>query len=139
LIVAELVEQIYHHYKEENLIWSSESVGVITPFRAQITAIRAALYERGLDKIDLTVDTVERYQGSARDIIILSTVIQDSRLLSQIQSVDANGIDRKLNVALSRARERIIICGVSDALQNSTEYQYLLANFTRINMGSPKS
>jgi DNA replication ATP-dependent helicase Dna2 len=86
-----------------------KKVGVISPFRAQAQCIISALgnYYKGI-----TVDTVERYQGSERDCIIMSYPVRYHHELSMLQSVNQMGtVDRKLNVALSRAREQLIILG----------------------------
>jgi DNA replication ATP-dependent helicase Dna2 len=94
-----------------------KKVGVISPFRAQAQCIISALgnYYKGI-----TVDTVERYQGSERDCIIMSYPVRYHHELSMLQSVNQMGtVDRKLNVALSRAREQLIILGSSKILTKS--------------------
>lgn len=48
---------------EEKLPWT---IGVITPFRAQIASIIHLGYLRQIDLSKVTIDTVERYQGGAR-------------------------------------------------------------------------
>lgn len=94
------------------------SIGIITPFRAQIAAIYRHLPSELHDTI--TVDTVERYQGSERDIIILSFAVNFPSQLRSVQSLSADGmVDRKLNVALTRARERMIALGRMDVLAHS--------------------
>jgi len=92
-------------------------VGIISPFRAQGQCIMSAL---GKKYRDLTVDTVERYQGSERECIIMSYPIRYQHELTMLQSINQLGtVDRKLNVALSRAREQLIILGSSKILTHS--------------------
>jgi DNA replication ATP-dependent helicase Dna2 len=92
-------------------------VGIITPFRAQAQCLISTL---GAKYNGLTVDTVERYQGSQRDCIIMSYPIKYHYEISMLQSVNHIGtIDRKLNVAISRAREQLIILGSSKMLVQS--------------------
>ncbi|MCU0428121.1 MAG: AAA domain-containing protein [Candidatus Kapabacteria bacterium] len=94
------------------------SIGIITPFRAQIAAIYHALPQELHESI--TVDTVERYQGSERDIIILSFAVNFPSQVRSVQSLSTDGaIDRKLNVALTRARERMIVLGRAEVLSHS--------------------
>lgn len=94
-----------------------KKVGIISPFRAQAQCIMSAL---GKKYSDITVDTVERYQGSERDCIIMSYPIRYHYELSMLQSVNMLGtVDRKLNVALSRAREQLIILGSIKILTHS--------------------
>jgi DNA replication ATP-dependent helicase Dna2 len=96
----------------------SGSVGIITPFRAQIAAIHRHLPAELHGSI--TIDTVERYQGSERDIIILSFAVNFPSQVRSIQSLSMDGsVDRKLNVALTRARERMIALGCVEALSHS--------------------
>lgn len=109
------------------------SIGVIVPFRGQIIIIRRALEALHVpDHEKINIDTVERYQGSQRDIIIFSTTISTRRqldILSRpviIQSEEDEHemllLDRKLNVAITRAREQFILVGNLDLLRNSLPY-----------------
>ncbi len=92
-------------------------VGIISPFRAQAQCIISTL---GNKYSNLTVDTVERFQGSERDCIIMSYPLRYQHELTMVQSVNRLGtVDRKLNVALSRAREQLIILGCSKVLTHS--------------------
>lgn len=121
--VIMLLHKIRDLYSENKIDFTPECVGVITPFRAQIALIRSMTSE--LFK-DISVDTVERYQGGARDIIILSMVANSLQLGAVTTSVSAEGIDRKLNVALTRAREQIIIIGNEEILRKNRDYNELL-------------
>lgn len=108
---------------EANLPWS---IGVITPFRAQIAAIQHLAFLQGVDLSDITVDTVERYQGGARDIIIMSCAVNSGTLLSRIISLNADGIDRKLNVAVTRARQQFVLIGHEATLRKEPAYAAIL-------------
>lgn len=102
---------------------AGNSIGVITPFRKQMAKIKNMLPE---ELQNIAVDTVERYQGSERDIIIISLAVKNSVQLKNIQSISPTGVDRKLNVALSRAREHLIILGVEEVLRKSEIFTQLL-------------
>lgn len=105
-------------------------IGIITPFRAQIAAIKEHLRPELLRGEELIIDTVERYQGDERKVIIFSTTIQDARQIRTIQSVaedEVSLVDRKLLVCVSRAVEQLIIIGNSRALSASESYRELLA------------
>ena len=105
-------------------------IGVITPFRNQIALIRNCLQESGIsDFSKITVDTVERYQGSQRDIIIYSFCIKsENQLLNLPHTLEENGnlIDRKLNVVLTRARKQLHIIGNEDLLRKNVLFNDLL-------------
>jgi len=101
-------------------------IGIITPFRAQIAAIKEHLRGGLLENEDFIIDTVERYQGDERKIIIFSTTISDARQIRTIQSVAEDEVsvtDRKLLVSISRAVDQLIILGNSAALGRSELYR----------------
>jgi superfamily I DNA and/or RNA helicase len=119
--------------------YGAEEIGVIVPFRNQIANVRALLAQKlgeGQGE-SILVDTVERFQGSERPVIIFSTVIQSlylSDLLSarRYDEQDDDGdednieIDRKLNVAVTRAKERFYIVGNERVLRGLHAYGDLL-------------
>ena len=113
-------------YEAHGIDMNTERIGVITPFRAQIAQIRQCLYERELPVDLITIDTVERYQGGARDVIILSTCANNLEQVESICSLSDEGIDRKLNVAITRAREQFILIGNEELLSTTTGYQNLI-------------
>ena len=79
--------------------------------------------------MDVSVDTVERYQGSERDIVIYSCCVNYRYQLKFLSNQTEDGgvlIDRKLNVALTRARKRMIIIGVPELLKCDSIYNQLL-------------
>ncbi|MBN9399821.1 MAG: ATP-dependent helicase ['Candidatus Kapabacteria' thiocyanatum] len=103
------------------------SLGIITPFRTQINMI-GDLLPPDL-RARCSIDTVERYQGSQRDVIIYSTAVTSATELEAIRSdvhIDGTTIDRKLNVALTRAREQFILVGHEPTLRLSPLYAALL-------------
>ncbi|MBL7974454.1 MAG: DNA2/NAM7 family helicase, partial [Candidatus Kapabacteria bacterium] len=107
--------------------FTNQSIGIITPFRAQIREISIALPHDIRSQI--SIDTVERYQGSERDIIIISCAVNHVSQLQSVQSLaDFDGVivDRKLNVALTRAKHQCIILGVEEVLEQSLQYSKLI-------------
>ncbi len=115
--VYELLEVIRENAKA-NGNFSPETVGVITPYRAQIAEIYS-LFDDEMRKM-VTVDTVERYQGSERDIIIISLAVNHPLQMRNLQSLNTKKtVDKKLNVALSRAREQLILLGNEDILRKN--------------------
>ena len=123
-----VLELLKTHYEQ---FWKSRgwSVGIITPFRAQIATLTNRISEIGLNPSDFTIDTVERYQGSARDVIIISLCAQNTQQLESIISLDADGVDRKLNVALTRARQQIIMFGDADVLSDAPHYKKFIETY----------
>ena len=118
-IVAEQLKRIYEEYHES--FNPNTTVGVIVPYRNQIAVIRREIEKLNIPALlEISIDTVERYQGSQRDVIIFSFTIQNPYQLEFITAncfmeSDADGstrlIDRKLNVVLTRARKQLVITG----------------------------
>jgi DNA replication ATP-dependent helicase Dna2 len=105
----------------------AHSLGVITPFRAQIAAIHRHIAPELVGMV--SVDTVERYQGSERDVIIVSFAVSSGAQLRSIQSLSRDGsVDRKLNVALTRARGHLIVLGCTEALSHSPIFSQFFAH-----------
>lgn len=132
--IAEIVKEIFH--REKMHFNPERTVGVIVPYRNQISAVRSAISRLGIESLDnISVDTVERYQGSQRDYIIYGfTVTQPHQLafLTSSRFIE-NGvlIDRKLNVALTRARSHMIIVGNSRLLTNDPIYAEVINMLSR--------
>ncbi|HMQ48739.1 MAG TPA: AAA domain-containing protein [Saprospiraceae bacterium] len=125
-LVADLIDAFNGLYQNSGKTMNKKSLGIITPYRAQIAQIKAVLEDRQLYSEQLTIDTVERYQGGARDIIILSLCTNTLGQLESLSSLSDEGVDRKLNVALTRAREHIVILGNRDLLGKKAIYQELI-------------
>ncbi len=122
--VVELVQTIARVLRARGR-FSEESIGVITPYRAQIAEITRLLPADLQQKV--TIDTVERYQGSERDVIILSMSLNYPAMLQNLQSFNADkSVDRKLNVALSRTREQLVLLGNEAILRKGKFYERLL-------------
>jgi DNA replication ATP-dependent helicase Dna2 len=139
-IVANLTLFFKNLYKKNNLPWHINTLGIITPWRAQIAQIKSAMAnvtsvgatlnhistesvaESSLNPDEFTIDTVERYQGGARDIILISTCVNSTNQLQSLISLSREGIDRKLNVALTRARKQVVLIGNPQVLQSDAFY-----------------
>ena len=127
-------------YWEEGRAPSPSDVGIIVPYRNQITMIRQEMERQHIESLrDVSIDTVERYQGSQRDVIFFLFTV---RYLFQLSFLAANTyeensdkshpyyVDRKLNVALTRAREQCILIGNAPLLCHNALY-YSLIDYCR--------
>ncbi len=128
---ARLVEAIYALCQRNGLPFdAARRIGIIVPFRNQIAMISHELGTLGIPGTEaISIDTVERYQGSQRDIIIYSTTVSQPYqldILSVTALCDGQLIDRKLNVALTRARKQLFIIGNSHLLRQNTLYRSLI-------------
>lgn len=113
------------------------TVGVIVPYRNQISTIRNEIDSYHIEPLhDIMIDTVERYQGSQCENIIYGFTIRKYYQLGFLtgnQYVDrASGeiIDRKLNVAMTRAMKHLIMIGNARLLRENVIF-FKLMEFAR--------
>lgn len=132
-VIAEIVEAVYRLYQENGMEFSArQTVGVIVPYRHQISTIRKYLQGYGIAELmEVAIDTVERFQGSQRDVIVYGFTVSKPYQLDFLTNnvfVDSEGhaIDRKLNVALTRARESLLIVGNPEILSRNELFNKLL-------------
>ncbi len=136
-LVARLVERIVRFYGPR--FDPAKTLGVIVPYRNQIDAIRQQLSAISAQLSTLasqiTIDTVERYQGSQRDVIVYSFTVSRSYQLDFLTSntfTDADGftVDRKLNVALTRARRQMLMVGSPRVLSRNALFAQLISQYS---------
>jgi DNA replication ATP-dependent helicase Dna2 len=108
------------------------TLGIIASYRNQAARIRARLAQLAAELalpqlLSVSVDTVERYQGSQRDVIIVSFCCHHEHQIELMVSPDESGrVDRKLNVALTRARQQLILLGNEQILARAPHHAALL-------------
>ncbi|TDN39329.1 hypothetical protein E4631_15330 [Hymenobacter sp. UV11] len=108
------------------------TLGIIASYRNQAARIRARLsqlaQEYDLPQLaQVSVDTVERYQGSQREVIIVSFCCHHEHQLENMVSPDETGqVDRKLNVAVTRARQQLVLLGNELVLSRAPHHAALL-------------
>ena len=91
--------------------------------------VAAALRQALQDPDELSIDTVERYQGGAREVIIISCCVHNETQLSSLVNLSEEGVDRKLNVALTRARKHLIMLGNADVLSKDERYRAFIERY----------
>ena len=119
---------------------AGETLGIIVPYRNQISTIRKAIttlisghtdYDTAVGIAQsITIDTVERFQGSQRDYIVYGFTILHPYELNFLTNnsfvQDGHVIDRKLNVALTRARKQLIIVGNPNIMRKNPTFGRLI-------------
>ncbi len=102
----------------------SGTLGIVTPFRAQKNKIRYQLNQKlsDLEKIRVMVETIVKFQGDEKDIIIYSPVIANQ--IPKGPKFYLEDTDNLLNVAITRARAKLIIIGNKEACLNSDIQHY---------------
>jgi superfamily I DNA and/or RNA helicase len=97
--------------------------------------IRREIAQLGIPQLDqVSIDTVERYQGSQRDVIIYTFTVQRPYQLDFLTAncfqEDGYNIDRKLNVAMTRARKQLIMTGNAALLKRNKIFSELIARYS---------
>jgi hypothetical protein len=133
-LVVDVLQRLYRQIGHERFD-AAHSIGVIVTYRHQIAMIRREMARLGLSQLEeISIDTVERYQGSQRDVIIYSTGVQDHDgldfLTANCFQEDGHTIDRKLNVALTRARKQLILTGNAALLKQNKIFSVLIARYS---------
>jgi ABC-type cobalamin/Fe3+-siderophores transport system ATPase subunit len=128
--VVDICKELYLNCLNNGEDFNPQILGIITPYRNQIALIRKQLQETGIEAFSqVIVDTVERFQGSQRDIIIYSFCVKTESQLSALPNIlEENGkyIDRKLNVVLTRAKKQLYVIGNENLLKKNETYRQLL-------------
>ncbi|EFX89072.1 hypothetical protein DAPPUDRAFT_310816 [Daphnia pulex] len=136
--IEQLEEQSFKNEKEAvvvanivKLILNSpltvgKSVGVITFYQSQKKCISEKLREVGCRASKIDLNTVDSFQGRETDIVVISCV-----RAQQLKKLDSIGFIRSLqwmNVAMTRAKESLILCGHFETLQKNETCQDLINN-----------
>ncbi|RKD97951.1 AAA domain-containing protein [Halopiger aswanensis] len=106
--IAELIEA----YEAAGL--ERSEIGVIAPFRAQVSEISAHVPD------DVAVDTVDRFQGSSQEVIVVSFTATGSLEGPIFEDY------RRINVALTRPKRALVLVGDSNALATDPVYGRML-------------
>jgi len=128
-IIADLLRRLYRQMNKD--FDPQKSVGVIVPYRNQIAMIRKEIERLEIPALEgISIDTVERYQGSQRDVILYSFTIQSRYQLDFLTAntfyEEGQPIDRKLNVAITRARKQLILTGNESTLRQNQLFAELI-------------
>nr|WP_254282816.1 AAA domain-containing protein [Halomicroarcula limicola] len=108
---ADTVAEVVSAYREAGV--PADDIGVIAPFRAQVAEL-----DRRLP--DVAVDTVDRFQGSSKEVIVVSFVATgtlDGPIFEDY---------RRINVALTRAKKSLVLVGDRDALAADDVYRRMV-------------
>ncbi|QEF37231.1 hypothetical protein D2C77_01695 [Helicobacter pylori] len=107
--IIELLEQINRALNQRKI---RKTIGIITPYNAQKRRLRSEVEKCGFKNFDeIKIDTVDAFQGEEADIIIYSTVKTCGNLSFLLDS-------KRLNVAISRAKENLIFVGKKSFFEN---------------------
>jgi superfamily I DNA and/or RNA helicase len=117
------LQQYFERIGKQRLLDERIDVGIISPYRAQVQYLRRLLMKREFFKPfrrQISVNTVDGFQGQERDIIVLSMVrSNDDGQIGFLRDL------RRMNVAITRARMKVIILGDAPTLTRHPFYRQL--------------
>lgn len=97
---------------------TGRSVGLITPYRAQARLMNVLASPMNEREQAVTAATVHRFQGSERDVVIVDLVdAPEETAPSHLTGRDPETAFRLLNVALSRARGKLVVVAHGDFVE----------------------
>lgn len=97
------------------------SIGIISPYKAQVLALQNHFGEELKSSYDLNINTIDSFQGQERDVIYISMVrSNDEGTIGFLSDL------RRMNVAMTRARKKLVVIGDSATLANNKFYQDFL-------------
>lgn len=108
---------LYEELKNKKYPFDDLTCGIISPYKGQVEHLKKQLSEFPFSKKNISINTVDGFQGQERDIIYISLV----------RSNDNNEIGflkdyRRMNVALTRARKKLVVIGDSSTIANDKFY-----------------
>ena len=116
-------KQYFEKIGKERILEERIDVGVISPYRAQVQYLRQQLKKREFFKPFkglISINTVDGFQGQERDIIMISLVrANDQGQIGFLRDL------RRMNVAITRARMKLIILGDASTLTRHPFYKKL--------------
>ena len=131
---AELTLAVLQHYFEKvgrtRILEERIDVGIISPYRAQVQYLRQLIRKREFFKPYrqlISVNTVDGFQGQERDVILISLVrANDEGQIGFLSDL------RRMNVAITRARMKLIILGDTTTLARHPFYAKLFRYIQRL-------
>ena len=121
-----VLEDLLKRTGRDSIQLNQWNAGLISPYRAQVRRLREMLEESGYENSqalgeELTVDTIDAFQGQERDIIVISLVRSNPQ-----GEIGFLADTRRMNVALTRAKRKLIVIGDSATLSNHGFYKEFL-------------
>ena len=136
LLTLHVLQQYFERIGKQRLLDERIDVGVISPYRAQVQYLRRLLMKRDYFKPfrrQISVNTVDGFQGQERDVIVISLVrSNDEGQIGFLRDL------RRMNVAITRARMKVIILGNRQTLTRHPFYRQLWQYVERLKMKDEK-
>lgn len=142
--IIEFLEGIYEHLRREEL-----TVAIITPYKAQMHRLADVISKKALftteTRRSIEINTVDGFQGKEKDVVIFSCVRAGMPTMSHRHANNGGkegpkgtigfvADERRMNVALTRARKALVIVGSREKLQSDSLWSSLLESLANRGM-----
>lgn len=120
----EIIDKLLNELQLDVILIEDLTIGIISPYRAQVVRLKAHANDyENLAKYEsnITINTVDAFQGQERDIIVISMVRSND-----LGEIGFLGDERRMNVAMTRARKKLIMVGDSATLGGNDFFQSML-------------
>ena len=115
-----LREHLYQYL--DIFLYEKPSIGIISPYREQVVFMEKEIEEDSFfDNFDITVSTIDGFQGQERDVIYISLVRSNEK-----KEIGFLSDYRRMNVAMTRAKMKLIIIGDSATIGENKFYKTFL-------------
>lgn len=130
-LTLKVLQEYFDKIKKERILEERLDVGVISPYRAQVQYLRRLFKQEDYFKPfrkSISVNTVDGFQGQERDIILISLVrANEEGQIGFLRDL------RRMNVAITRARMKVIILGDASTMTKHPFYKQLFDYIENLN------
>ncbi len=122
-----LIKHLRQYLEQVEMIGATDdlgSIGIISPYKAQTALITEKLADLGLDETitdKINVNTVDSFQGQERDVVYISLVRSNEK-----GEIGFLSDTRRMNVAITRARKKLVVIGDSGTIGQNPFYEQFL-------------
>lgn len=124
IILVEVLKMYVAEMGMERMLRERVDFGIISPYKSQVSLLRKMVRRsRDLKELlpSIAIDTVDGFQGRERDVVLISMVRgNDEGRIGFLNDL------RRMNVAITRARMKLIIIGDTSVLSKTPFYNKLI-------------
>lgn len=135
-LTVAVLEDYFNKIGRQRILEENIDVGIISPYRAQTHYLRSLIARKSFFKPfrkNISVNTVDGFQGQERDIILISLVrSNEEKEIGFLKDL------RRMNVAITRARMKLIILGNASTLSRYPFYRKLHESILRCASSQPE-
>jgi superfamily I DNA and/or RNA helicase len=115
------------HFEQNKEKYQGHSIGIIAPYAEQVRFLRTQIAHQDVFvDHDIEVDSIDGFQGQEKDIIYISLVRSNDQ-----SNIGFLKDERRINVALTRARKKLIVIGDGATLGTQGLFLELIEHFEK--------